>query len=101
MVWERLALKRCRLAYDQFCLQAGGRCRFAGLLPTPGAAVLVRELGADAAVSVSASHNPWQDNGIKIFSASGEKLPPEEEAEIEQHLNRHGDYAMRGYRRPS
>lgn len=66
--------------------RGNGEMLFAGLLPTPGVAYLTRLLGADAGISISASHNPWQDNGIKIFSPSGEKLPSSEEQEIESHL---------------
>jgi len=66
--------------------RGGGEIRFAGLVPTPAVAFLTRSLEADAGISVSASHNPFHDNGIKIFSASGEKLPDAEEAEIEDHL---------------
>jgi phosphoglucosamine mutase len=62
---------------------AGGSVLFAGVVPTPAVAYLVRTLGADAGISVSASHNPWQDNGVKIFSDAGRKLPDEVEAEIE------------------
>lgn len=58
-----------------------------GPLPTPGIAFLTRSLRADAGVVISASHNPFQDNGIKIFGQSGFKLPDEVEAEIE-HLVR-------------
>ena len=61
----------------------GGSVLFAGVVPTPAVAYLVRTLGADAGISVSASHNPWQDNGVKIFSDAGRKLPDEVEAEIE------------------
>ncbi len=64
-------------------LAAGGSILFAGVVPTPAVAYLVRTLGADAGISVSASHNPWQDNGVKIFSDAGRKLPDEVEAEIE------------------
>ena len=64
-------------------LSAGGSILFAGVVPTPAVAYLVRTLGADAGISVSASHNPWQDNGVKIFSDAGRKLPDEVEAEIE------------------
>ncbi len=42
--------------------------------------------GADAGVVVSASHNPWTDNGVKIFSGEGRKLPDEVELEIERHI---------------
>ena len=66
--------------------KAGGGVRFAGVVPTPAVAWLVRELGADAGVVVSASHNPWTDNGVKIFSAEGRKLPDEVELEIERHI---------------
>jgi phosphoglucosamine mutase len=54
-----------------------------GVLPTPGVADLAPRLGATAAAVVSASHNPYPDNGIKFFSAEGRKLAPEEEGEIE------------------
>jgi phosphoglucosamine mutase len=62
---------------------AGGDALLAGVLPTPAAAILVRRLGLDLAAVVSASHNPYRDNGIKFFSANGTKLPDEVEARIE------------------
>jgi phosphoglucosamine mutase len=62
---------------------AGGDALLAGVLPTPAAAILVRWLGLDLAAVVSASHNPYRDNGIKFFSAVGTKLPDEVEARIE------------------
>jgi len=55
-----------------------------GPLPTPGIAFLTRSLRADAGVVISASHNPFQDNGIKFFSQSGFKLPDDVETEIER-----------------
>ncbi len=55
-----------------------------GPLPTPGIAFLTRSLRADAGVVISASHNPFQDNGIKFFSRAGFKLPDDVEAEIEE-----------------
>jgi phosphoglucosamine mutase len=55
-----------------------------GPLPTPAIAFLARSLRADAGVMISASHNPYQDNGIKFFSNDGFKLPDEIEARIEQ-----------------
>src|SRR5574341_217147 len=55
-----------------------------GPLPTPGIAFLTRTLRADAGVVIAASHNPFQDNGIKFFSPAGFKLPDELEAEIER-----------------
>ena len=62
---------------------AGGDALLAGVLPTPAAASLVRRLGLDLAAVVSASHNPYRDNGIKFFTGNGLKLPDEEEARIE------------------
>jgi phosphoglucosamine mutase len=62
---------------------AGGDALLGGVLPTPAAAVLVRRLGLDLAVVVSASHNPYRDNGIKFFSAQGTKLDDAAEARIE------------------
>ena len=67
-------------------LSAGARVRFAGVVPTPAVAHLVRALGADAGISVSASHNPWPDNGIKVFSAAGRKLPDAVEAAISRRI---------------
>jgi phosphoglucosamine mutase len=55
----------------------------AGPLPTPGMAYITRSMRADAGMVISASHNPYQDNGIKIFSHNGFKLPDAEEDEIE------------------
>jgi phosphoglucosamine mutase len=63
--------------------EAGGDALLGGVLPTPAAAVLVRKLGLDLAVVVSASHNPYNDNGIKFFSADGTKLGDAAEARIE------------------
>ncbi|CAM4054481.1 phosphoglucosamine mutase [Deinococcus marmoris] len=54
-----------------------------GVLPTPGVSYLVRQLGADAGVVISASHNPYEDNGIKFFGADGQKLSDATEHEIE------------------
>ncbi len=55
-----------------------------GPMPTPAIAFLTRSLRADAGVMISASHNPYQDNGIKFFSNEGLKLPDEMEARIEE-----------------
>ena len=57
-------------------------------IPTPAVAYLTRTLGADAGIVISASHNPFDDNGIKIFDADGNKLPDEREAAIEQQLEK-------------
>jgi phosphoglucosamine mutase len=63
---------------------AGGDAVFGGVLPTPGAAVLARRLGFDLAAVVSASHNPYHDNGIKFFGRDGTKLDDDTEARIER-----------------
>src|ERR687893_29612 len=54
--------------------RAGAKCLSAGVITTPGVAYLTRALQAAAGVVISASHNPYQDNGIKIFAPSGQKL---------------------------
>lgn len=61
----------------------GVNVQLVGPLPTPGIAFITTSMRADAGVVISASHNPFQDNGIKIFSANGFKLPDEVEADIE------------------
>jgi phosphoglucosamine mutase len=58
-----------------------------GPLPTPGIAFITSSMRADAGIVISASHNPYQDNGIKIFAADGFKLPDEAEARIEALLS--------------
>ena len=55
-----------------------------GPMPTPGISFITRSMRADAGLMISASHNPYQDNGIKIFSRDGYKLPDDEEDKIEQ-----------------
>ncbi|MBI3418725.1 MAG: phosphoglucosamine mutase [Proteobacteria bacterium] len=57
-----------------------------GPLPTPAVAMLTRSLRADLGVMISASHNPYDDNGIKLFDAGGNKLSDEVEAQIEAHM---------------
>ncbi|MDP2829612.1 MAG: phosphoglucosamine mutase [Sulfuricellaceae bacterium] len=59
-----------------------------GPMPTPGVAYLTRALRAQAGIVISASHNPFEDNGIKFFSASGSKLPDEVELAIEAELEK-------------
>jgi len=61
----------------------GGTAQMVGVLPTPGIAYITESMRADAGFVVSASHNPYQDNGIKVFAGSGFKLSDEREAEIE------------------
>ncbi|MFY9826593.1 MAG: phosphoglucosamine mutase [Thermoanaerobaculia bacterium] len=70
-------------------LLAGGvELRYAGVIPTPGVAWLTRELGSAAGVVVSASHNPWPDNGIKLVDPQGFKWSDEDEAALEALLAR-------------
>ena len=64
----------------------GADVELLGVIPTPAVAYLVRKYGADAGVVISASHNPVEFNGIKIFKGDGYKLPDEEENKIEDYL---------------
>lgn len=68
---------------------AGAEVVSAGVLTTPGVAFLARKHRFAAGAIVSASHNPWRDNGIKIFGGDGYKLPDAEELEIEAEIFRH------------
>lgn len=63
---------------------AGGKAITIGVAPTPAVAYLSRQLGAQAGVVISASHNPFADNGIKFFAGNGYKLPDAVEEQIEQ-----------------
>ncbi|MCF0156179.1 MAG: phosphoglucosamine mutase [Veillonella sp.] len=65
---------------------AGGNVILTGVIPTPGVAYLVRRFGVDAGVVISASHNPYPDNGIKFFDGQGFKLPDAVEDEIEGYV---------------
>lgn len=67
---------------------AGVDIHLLGPMPTPGIAYLTRTFHAQAGIVISASHNPFDDNGIKFFSAAGYKLPDEVEAEIEAELDK-------------
>ena len=67
-------------------MSAGADCYTVGVLPTPGIALITRRLEAHGGIVLSASHNPFEDNGIKIFSSEGTKLPDSWEAEVEQRL---------------
>jgi len=68
---------------------AGAEFVSAGVIPTPGVAYLTRSEGYDVGVVISASHNPWQDNGIKLFGGDGKKLADELEHAIEQDIFAH------------
>jgi phosphoglucosamine mutase len=68
-------------------LSAGADCYAVGVLPTPGIALLTRGLDAHGGIVLSASHNPFEDNGIKLFSSSGTKFPDAWEDEIEARVS--------------
>jgi phosphoglucosamine mutase len=80
---------------------AGGDALLGGVLPTPAAPLLIGRYGFDLAVVLSASHNLFQDNGIKFFAGDGYKLSDESELQIERELERTGpDLAGAGAARP-
>jgi len=68
--------------------RSGVGALFAGVVTTPGVAYLTRTGDFSAGVMISASHNPFEDNGIKVFARTGYKLPDEEEHEIEEEIFR-------------
>jgi phosphoglucosamine mutase len=71
-------------------LRAGGaEVESAGIVPTPAIAYLAHTHGFHAGVVISASHNPWQDNGIKLFGSDGKKLPDQVELAIEEVIFKH------------
>lgn len=71
-------------AFSAGVMSQGGRAIFTGPLPTPGVAFVTQSMRADAGVMISASHNPFFDNGIKIFDRYGNKLPDEIELQLEE-----------------
>jgi len=68
---------------------AGVTVDFAGVITTPGVACLVRQRGFQAGVVISASHNPFQDNGVKLFSSAGMKFPDAVEETLEEDIFKH------------
>lgn len=64
----------------------GVNVSLAGVIPTPAISYLTRSMKFDAGIMISASHNPFQDNGVKIFASDGFKLPDKKELEIEGHI---------------
>jgi phosphoglucosamine mutase len=70
-------------ALESGVLSMGGVAYLVGVLPTPGVAFITASMRADAGVVISASHNPYQDNGIKLFASGGFKLSDAQEEEIE------------------
>lgn len=82
----RLSGRMLECAIAAGITSAGADVVFAGILPTPAVAMLTRTLGAAAGVVVSASHNPFADNGIKLFDGAGFKLADEAEALLERSM---------------
>ena len=75
-------------ALEAGLVAAGVNVRLLGPMPTPAVAYLTRTFRASAGVVISASHNPFQDNGVKFFTADGTKLSNETELEIEEYLEK-------------
>ena len=73
--------------------ETGVHVESAGVIPTPAVAFLARTHGFDAGVVISASHNPWRDNGIKLFGADGFKLPDATELAMEDEIVKHAEQA--------
>ncbi len=80
----RLSCYMLEMAFASGVCSQGGSVILTGPLPTPGIAFVTHSMRADAGIMISASHNPFQDNGIKIFDAKGFKLPDSVELELER-----------------
>lgn len=80
--------------------QAGATVAFAGVITTPGVACLVRQNDFQAGVVISASHNPFQDNGVKLFSHAGMKFPDAVEEELEADIFKHRDESASAPKNP-
>lgn len=80
----RLSCYMLEMAFAAGVCSQGGEVILTGPLPTPGVAFVTHNMRADAGVMISASHNPFQDNGIKIFDSKGNKLPDAVELELEK-----------------
>jgi phosphoglucosamine mutase len=77
-------------------VKSGAKVACAGVITTPGVACLVRQNDFQAGVVISASHNPYHDNGVKLFSHAGMKFPDSVEASLEAGILRHRDSASGG-----
>lgn len=73
-------------AFHTGAISEGAKCESAGILTTPGIAYLTKRNNFDAGIVISASHNPFQDNGIKVFMPTGKKLDQATEQEIEKEI---------------
>jgi phosphoglucosamine mutase len=86
----RLSGEMLEAAFCAGVAAAGGQALLAGVLPTPAASILVRRYGLDLGVVISASHNPFRDNGIKFFDGEGRKLSDDLEQAVEAHVQAGG-----------
>jgi phosphoglucosamine mutase len=83
-------------------LRAGGaEIENAGVITTPAIAFLTRKHGYSAGIVISASHNPWRDNGIKVFGGDGHKLPDEVELGIEREIEQEIERVLAGEAAPA
>lgn len=80
----RLSCYMLEQAFSAGVCSQGGKAILTGPLPTPGVAFVTQSMRADAGVMISASHNSFEDNGIKIFDRTGHKLPDDIELELEK-----------------
>jgi phosphoglucosamine mutase len=83
----RLSGEMLEAALSAGIAAAGGQALLGGVLPTPAASILIRRFGFTLGAVISASHNPFHDNGIKFFDAEGRKLSDEVEAAIEEQVH--------------
>jgi len=81
-------------AFHAGALSENAHCESAEVITTPGVAFLTKKFDFDAGIVVSASHNPFYDNGIKIFSPSGKKIDGETEREIEKEIFESGEWRV-------
>ncbi len=89
----RLSCYMLETALSSGVASMGGEALLTGPSPTPGVSFLTTSMRADAGVMISASHNPFVDNGIKVFGPDGIKLTDEEEASLERLIERNGELA--------
>lgn len=78
-------------AFHKGAVSAGAHCESAEVITTPGVAFVTREFDFDAGIVISASHNPFHDNGLKVFLPTGRKLEESVEREIERYIYEHTD----------
>ena len=87
-------------AFHSGAVEAGAECESAGVITTPGVAFVTGRFGFDAGIVISASHNPYEDNGIKIFLSDGKKVDEATERAIERDIHQSRSANGSGARRP-